>query len=71
MDLVNAIAARGAGLGVLSLMREPAVATSDVLCGLQVADFDSFAFFLSFLFFFLIVLPSVNFHLENSFLAVH
>ena len=58
---------------VLSLTQQPAVAASGVFCGLQVTDFDSFLrFFLSH--FFLLsnlVLPSVNFHLENSFLAVH
>jgi hypothetical protein len=50
-----------------------AVAASGVLCGLQVTEFDSFLrFFLChFVLLSNLVLPSVNFHLENSFLAVH
>jgi hypothetical protein len=50
-----------------------AVAASGVSCGLQVTEFDSFLrFFLChFILLSNLVLPSVNFHLENSFLAVH
>ena len=48
-------------------------AASGVFCGLQVADFESFLrFFLChFILLSNLVWPSVNFHLENSFLAVH
>jgi hypothetical protein len=63
------------GSRVLSLMQQPtvAVAAYGVFCGLQVTDFDSFLrFFLShFILLSNLLLPSVNFHLENSFLAVH
>ena len=50
-----------------------AVTASGVFCGLQVTEFDSFLrFFLChFILLSNLVLPSVNFHLENSFLAVH
>ena len=49
------------------------VAASDVFCGRQVTDLESFLLFFLFHFILLsnLVLPSVNFHLENSFLAVH
>jgi hypothetical protein len=49
------------------------VAASDVFCGRQVTELESFPRFFLFHFIFLsnLVLPSVNFHLENSFLAVH
>ena len=48
------------------------IAASGVFCGLQVADFESFLrFFLChFILLSNLVWPSVNFHLENSFLAV-
>ena len=61
------------GSRVPSLTQQPAVAASGVFCGLQVAEFDSFLrFFLChFILLSNLVLPSVNFHLENSFLAVH
>jgi len=56
-------------------MQQPAVAVTayGVFCGLQVTEFDRFLrFFLChFILLFNLVLPSVNFHLENSFLAVH
>jgi hypothetical protein len=72
LDLVT-IATTWSGSGVLSLAQQPAVAAYGVFCGLQVADFDSFRrFFLShFILLSRLVLPSVNSHLENSFLAVH
>ena len=49
------------------------VAASDVFCGRQVTDLESFLLFFLFHFILLsnLVLPSVNLHLENSFLAVH
>jgi hypothetical protein len=76
LDQVIAIATATAwgGSRVLSLTQQPAVvAASGVFCGLQVTDFDSFLrFFLChFILLSNLVLPSVNFHLENSFLAVH
>ena len=56
-------------------MQQPAVAVAayGVFCWLQVTDFDSFLrFFLChFILLSNLLLPSVNFHLENSFLAVH
>ena len=56
-------------------MQQPAVAVTahGVFGGLQVTEFDSFLrFFLRhFILLSNLVLPSVNFHLENSFLAVH
>jgi hypothetical protein len=70
---VNAIATAWGGSRVLSLTQQSAVAGYGVFCGLQVTDFDSFLrFFLChFILLCNLVLPSVNFHLENSFLAVH
>ena len=60
---------------VFSLTQQPAVAgaASGILCGLQVTEFDRFLrFFLChFILLSNLVLPSVNLHLENSFLAVH
>jgi len=73
-DVHAGATARG-GSRVLSLIQQPtvAVAAYGVFCGLQVTDFDSFLrFFLChFILLSNLVLPSVNFHLENSFLAVH
>ena len=73
-DVHAGATARG-GSRVLSLIQQPAVAVAayGVFCGLQVTDFDSFLrFFLChFILLSNLVLPSVNFHLENSFLAVH
>ena len=75
LDLVKAIATAWGGPRVLSLMQQPAMAVTayGVFCGLQVTEFDSFLrFFLChFILLSNLVLPSVNFHLENSFLAVH
>jgi hypothetical protein len=58
------------GEGVTAVM---VVAASDVFCGRQVTDLESFLLFFLFHFILLsnLVLPSVNLHLENSFLAVH
>ena len=73
-DVHAGATARG-GSRVLSLIQQPAVAVAayGVFCGLQVTDFDSFLrFFLChFILLCNLVLPSVNSHLENSFLAVH
>ena len=72
---MKAVATARGGPRVLSLMQQPAVAVTayGVFCGLQVTEFDRFLRF--FLCHFIplsnLVLPSVNFHLENSFLAVH
>ena len=75
LSLVNAIATAWGGSRVLSLTQQPAVtgAAYGVFCGLQVTEFDSFLrFFLChFILLSNLVWPSVNFHLENSFLAVH
>lgn len=73
---MNAIATAWGAIPVLALVQQPAVAVVaayGVFCGLQVTDFDSFLrFFLChFILLSNLVLPSVNFHLENSFLAVH
>ena len=71
---LNAIATAWGGSRVLSLTQQPAVdAAYGVFCGLQVTEFDSFLrFFLChFILLSNLVWPSVNFHLENSFLAVH
>ena len=74
-DVHAGATARG-GSRVLSLIQPPTVAVMaayGVFCGLQVTDFDGFLrFFLChFILLSNLVLPSVNFHLENSFLAVH
>ena len=73
-DVHAGATARG-GSRVLSLIQQPtvAVAAYGVFCGLQVTDFDSFLrFFLChFILLSNLVLPSVNSHLENAFLAVH
>ena len=42
LQLVNAIATARGGSRILSLTQQPAVATYDVFCGLQVTEFDSF-----------------------------
>ena len=70
---VNAIATAWGGSRVLSLTQQPADAAYGVFCGLQVTESDSFLrFFLChFILLSNLVWPSVNFHLENSFLAVH
>jgi hypothetical protein len=72
---VHAGATARGGSRVLSLIQQPAVAVAayGVFCGLQVTDFDSFLrFFLChFILLSNLVLPSVNSHFENSFLAVH
>ena len=74
LDLVKAIATAWGGPRVLSLMQQPAMAVTahGVFGGLQVTESDSFLrFFLChFILLSNLVLPSVNFHLENSFLAV-
>jgi hypothetical protein len=61
------------GQGVTAGSAVMEVAASDVFCGRQVTDLESFLLFFLFHFILLsnLVLPSVNFHLENSFLAVH
>ncbi len=61
------------GQGVTAGTAVMEVAASDVFCGRQVTDLESFLrFFLChFILLSNLVLPSVNFHLENSFLAVH
>jgi len=75
LDLVKAVATAWGRPRVLSLMQQPAMAVTahGVFCGLQVTESDSFLrFFLChFILLSNLVLPSVNFHLENSFLAVH
>ncbi len=59
--------------GLPAAMAVAAVAAKDVFCGLQVTEFDSFlsSFLCHFILLSNLVWPSVNFHLENSFLAVH
>jgi len=78
LPLLNLVKAQGAWAALsqaLSLAQRAVtgVAASGVFCGLQVADFESFLrFFLChFILLSNLVWPSVNFHLENSFLAVH
>ncbi len=71
---LNAIATAWGGSRVLSLTQQPTVdAAYGVFCGLQVTEFDSFlsSFLCHFILLSNLVWPSVNFHLENSFLAVH
>ena len=73
LEPANAIATAWGGSWVFSLTQQPADAADGVFCGLQVTEFDSFLrfFICHFILLSNLVLPSVNFHLENSFLAVH
>ena len=72
---MNAIAAWEALSHAFSLAQRAvaAVAASGVFCGLQVADFDGFlrSFLCHFILLSNLVLAFREFHLENSFLAVH
>jgi hypothetical protein len=68
VDIASGVPVQPKGVAAVA-----AVAASGVSCGRQVTDLESFLrFFLChFILLSNLVLPSVNFHLENSFLAVH